>query len=218
MTEAEWRTGDNPEVLFQLLRGRTSDRKSYLFAAECFWRLSRMIPSPRQREALAVLEKWAEGTATPAERAAAAKGVRFGCYEFLSRIAIEGPASGDDPHFVGLMLYRELVRSSPAVHALSASAGVVDRLEEQVRQSELVREIFGNPFRPVAFSSEWRTSTAVALAAQMYEAREFGAMPILADALQDAGCDSADILDHCRDASAPHVRGCWVVDLVLGKE
>ncbi|MBP3956242.1 hypothetical protein J8F10_13210 [Gemmata sp. G18] len=81
-----------------------------------------------------------------------------------------------------------------------------------------MREIFGNPFRPVAFSSEWRTSTAVALAAQMYEAREFGAMPILADALQDAGCDSADILDHCRDASAPHVRGCWVVDLVLGKE
>ncbi|MBP3956251.1 hypothetical protein J8F10_13255 [Gemmata sp. G18] len=74
------------------------------------------------------------------------------------------------------------------------------------------------PFRPVPFSPSWRTSTAVALAAQMYESREFGAMPILADALQDAGCDNADVLSHCRDAGAPHVRGCWVVDLLLGKE
>ena len=62
-----------------------------------------------------------------------------------------------------------------------------------------------------------RTSAAVQLAAQMYEARDFAAMPILADALQDAGCDQPDILAHCRDPQAVHVRGCWVVDLVLGK-
>jgi hypothetical protein len=68
----------------------------------------------------------------------------------------------------------------------------------------------------VPFNEEWRTSTAIALAQQMYDSRDFSAMPILADALQDAGCDSADILDHCRGAG-PHVRGCWVVDLVLGK-
>jgi hypothetical protein len=81
----------------------------------------------------------------------------------------------------------------------------------------LIRDIFGDPFRPpVEFSAEWRTSTAVALARQMYESRDFSAMPILADALQDAGCDNADILDHCR-GPGPHVRGCWVVDLVLGK-
>ncbi|VTR93307.1 Uncharacterized protein OS=Sorangium cellulosum (strain So ce56) GN=sce5710 PE=4 SV=1 [Gemmata massiliana] len=71
--------------------------------------------------------------------------------------------------------------------------------------------------RAVPFSPSWRTSTAVALASQMYEAREFGALPILGDALQDAGCDSADVLNHCR-APGVHVRGCWVVDLVLGKE
>ena len=59
--------------------------------------------------------------------------------------------------------------------------------------------------------------TAVALARQMYESRDFSAMPILADALQDAGCDNEDILSHCR-SDGPHVRGCWVVDLVLGKE
>ncbi|WP_232069784.1 hypothetical protein [Gemmata massiliana] len=88
---------------------------------------------------------------------------------------------------------------------------------ERNNQSNLVRDIFGNPFRPVLFSPSWRTTTATTLVARMYESREFGAMPILADALQDAGCDSADVLDHCR-GPGPHVRGCWVVDLVLGKE
>jgi hypothetical protein len=70
----------------------------------------------------------------------------------------------------------------------------------------------------VAFDPAWRTSTAVALAKHMYESRDFSPMPILADALQDAGCDCDDILTHCRDATASHVRGCWVVDLVLDKQ
>ncbi|WP_162667923.1 hypothetical protein [Gemmata massiliana] len=81
----------------------------------------------------------------------------------------------------------------------------------------LVRDIFGNPFRSVVFSPSWRASTAIALAGQMYESRDFSAMPILADALQDAGCDNTDVLDHCR-GEGPHVRGCWVVDLVLNKQ
>ncbi len=85
-------------------------------------------------------------------------------------------------------------------------------------QADLLRCLFANPCRPpVVFSPSCRTSTATALAAQMYKSRDFSAMPILADALQDAGCDSADVLDHCR-GPGPHVRGCWVVDLVLGKE
>jgi hypothetical protein len=88
--------------------------------------------------------------------------------------------------------------------------------EEGKRQLKRLRDIFGNPFRPVTFDPNWRTTTAIQLAQQMYDSRDFSAMPILADALQDAGCDHADILDHCRGPS-PHVRGCWVVDLVLGK-
>jgi hypothetical protein len=84
-------------------------------------------------------------------------------------------------------------------------------------QVAVIHDLFGNPFRPVAFASEWRTDTAVTLAKQMYESRDFSAMPILADALQDAGCDSNDVLSHCRDVNQVHVRGCWVVDLVLGK-
>ena len=82
--------------------------------------------------------------------------------------------------------------------------------------SELLRDIFGNPFRPIRFNSSWLTPDALFLARQMYQSRDFSAMPILADALQDAGCENAEILDHCR-GPGPHVRGCWVVDLVLEK-
>jgi hypothetical protein len=89
--------------------------------------------------------------------------------------------------------------------------------KERAEQVKLAHDILGNPFRPVTFSPEWRTDTVVSLARQMYEPRDFSAMPILADALQDTGCDSEDILTHCR-GPGPHVRGCWVVDLVLGKE
>jgi hypothetical protein len=92
-----------------------------------------------------------------------------------------------------------------------------DQTAELSAQADLLRDIFGNPFRPVTLSPSWRTSTAMSLARQMYESREFGAMPILADALQDAGCDSDEVLKHCR-GPGPHVRGCWVVDLVLDKE
>jgi hypothetical protein len=89
----------------------------------------------------------------------------------------------------------------------------------QLEWGALVRDIYGpNPFLPVPFPSEWRTDTAVTLARTMYDSRDFGAMPILADALQDAGCDNDDILAHCRDANQLHVRGCWVCDLVLRKK
>ncbi|MCE9568118.1 MAG: hypothetical protein K8U57_39450 [Planctomycetes bacterium] len=84
-------------------------------------------------------------------------------------------------------------------------------------QSALLRDLFGNVFRPATFSPEWRTDTVLSLAKEMYESRDFSAMPILADALQDAGCDSDGILEHCRDEKQVHVRGCWVVDQVLGK-
>jgi hypothetical protein len=87
---------------------------------------------------------------------------------------------------------------------------------EKARQADLIREVLGNPFRPVAISPAWLTSDALALARQMYDACEFGGMPILADALQDAGCDNADVLDHCREPGE-HARGCWVIDLLLGK-
>ena len=82
----------------------------------------------------------------------------------------------------------------------------------------LLRDIIGNPFRPVALDLSWLTSDVLALAHGIYEDRAFGGMPILADALQDAGCANKEVLNHCRDANQAHVRGCWVIDLLLQKE
>ena len=81
----------------------------------------------------------------------------------------------------------------------------------------LLREMFGNPFHPILADPAWLTSDVLALARGIYEERAFDRMPILADALQDAGCDNTDVLNHCRDTSLVHVRGCWVVDLLLAK-
>jgi hypothetical protein len=88
---------------------------------------------------------------------------------------------------------------------------------ELAAQAELARDIFGNPFRSSEIQLEWLTADVLAMAKAMYANRDFSAMPILADALQDAGCDDDDILSHCREARE-HVRGCWVVDLLLGKQ
>jgi hypothetical protein len=80
----------------------------------------------------------------------------------------------------------------------------------------LLHDVFGNPFRPISINPEWLTSTVVALATGIYEEKAFDRMPILADALQDAGCSNEDILNHCR-GPGPHTRGCFVIDLILGK-
>jgi hypothetical protein len=83
----------------------------------------------------------------------------------------------------------------------------------------LLREIVGNPFRPVSLDPAWllwNEGTVTKLAEAVYEERRFGDLPILADALEEAGCANADVLAHCR-GDEEHVRGCWVVDLLLGK-
>jgi hypothetical protein len=92
------------------------------------------------------------------------------------------------------------------------------RQKERGQHAELVRDIFGNPFRPVAVDPAWLTwnnATVPAMAQHVYENRAFHDLPILADALEDAGCADADLLGHCR-SPGPHVRGCWAVDLLLG--
>jgi hypothetical protein len=82
------------------------------------------------------------------------------------------------------------------------------------RQVQILRDLFGNPFRPAAADPPWLTPAARGLAQAIYDARAFDRMPELADALQTAGCADADLLAHCR-GPGPHVRGCWAVDLVL---
>jgi hypothetical protein len=170
--------------------------------------VAHLIPNQKCQEAFELVERFADGHLDAAGLAAAIATVTATVRAARIR---EGDA----------FLPRDLVRRSAHWSALntvlSASAIAADWTDEYAAQADLLREIFGNPFRPVAFSPDWRTDTVMALAAQMYESREFSAMPILADALEDTGCSNKTILEHCR-GPGPHVRGCWVVDLVLGQE
>jgi hypothetical protein len=96
--------------------------------------------------------------------------------------------------------------------------GALWETAERFWQIGALHEIFGNPFRPVSLDLcwlAWNGGTVAALAQAIYTDRAFDRMPILADALEDAGCSDADILAHCRQPGE-HVRGCWVVDLLLG--
>lgn len=104
------------------------------------------------------------------------------------------------------------MKASPDDYARSPLTDETELAEKE----KLLRCIIGNPFRPVAFDPRWRSEAAVALATGIYAERAFDRMPILADALEEAGCDHPDILAHCR-GPGPHARGCWVVDLVLNK-
>lgn len=85
------------------------------------------------------------------------------------------------------------------------------------RETDILRDVFGNPLRPVIINPASITSNVRQLAELIYADRAFDRLPLLADALEEVGCDNADILAHCR-GPGPHVRGCWVVDLLLGKE
>jgi hypothetical protein len=90
---------------------------------------------------------------------------------------------------------------------------------ERQAQCQLFREVFGNPFCPMALDPAWLTWNAGAvfrIAERIYEERRFEAMPVLGDALEEAGCVNGDILDHCR-GPGPHVPGCWLLDLLLDK-
>jgi hypothetical protein len=101
---------------------------------------------------------------------------------------------------------------------LEAMRIMPDGEPERLTLASVIRDIFGDPFRPpTEFPAGWRTDTAVSLARQIREGHDFGTMPILADAIQDAGCEDEHLLGHCR-GPGPHVRGCWVLELVLGWE
>ncbi|VTR93300.1 Uncharacterized protein OS=Sorangium cellulosum (strain So ce56) GN=sce5710 PE=4 SV=1 [Gemmata massiliana] len=194
MTEAEWLGQAQPRVMLAFVCPRTSDRKLRLFGCAEF-RLQLRPPEDICDEygygILRVTERYADGQITADELAQANERVRGDERDFYPSIA----------WFV----------SSDDVFLRGAAPRYLGR------NSDIIRCVFGNPFRSITFLPDWRTSTAVTLAAQMYESRDFGAMPILGDALQDAGCDNEDVLNHCREPGV-HVRGCWVADLVLGKE
>jgi len=93
----------------------------------------------------------------------------------------------------------------------------MERIKED--QINLLHDIFGNPFskEPAKVEPGWLTTNVKGLATKIYQEKEFDNMPILADALEDAGCTNQEMLNHCR-GKHEHVRGCWVLDLILQKE
>jgi hypothetical protein len=180
--------------------------------------------------ALEVAERYADGSVTDADLDTANSAVgREATQVFnaaIDRAVAVGRTDTQEAGMQAIHGHGAILAASAVgpVDALNAAGNAITYLPEGRRQTgrigqcHLIRDIFGpSVFRPVIFSPEWRTDTVVTLARQMYDPREFSAMPILADALQDAGCDNDDILNHCR-SDGPHARGCWVVDLVLGKQ
>jgi hypothetical protein len=225
VTEVEWLACDEPSSRVFALHGIGREhfkRKFLLFTCACF-RRGRDI-HPDGLRAVGILERHADGEVDFAAVVALRKELgRPGGPAwplFTDGIGVDN-STWREPFWQ----YHASWQTASAISAAATArkpgrpsrAAIAEREQTRSALQLLVHDIFGNPFRPVAFGAEWRTSTAVAIAKQMYESRDFTAMPILADALQDAGCDNDDVLNHCR-GPGPHVRGCWVVDLVLGKE
>jgi hypothetical protein len=214
MTEIEWENGTDPTPMLQFVRGKASDRKLRLFAASAFGRLTALLPDPRQKRGIEALEQLAEGTFVWAERRCVTTEVRHA-------IPADEWTPGSPPpaihsHYTALMLYREFCSSSIAVHAVHAADSLGDGVEERREQARLMRCIFGNPLRSKAVDSRWLGPAVVSLARTIYEERAFDRLPILAEVLETAGCDDSELLAHCR-SEGPHVRGCWVIDAMLGK-
>ena len=219
MEEHHWFAWQDPrDVLQALLRNLQApsaraftDGKLRLFAVACGRSVLSFCKDERIVAALDTAER-SVGARTNAER------------QVLKQTRLLIWTDDEWRHSTEGRLAKALVAKSPYGAALGASwwaahlegESLAAAATKRERQGFILRDIIGNPFRPIAFDHRWRTEHTVGLAAKMYEERDFAAMPILADALQEAGCEDADILTHCREPGV-HVRGCWVVDLVLGK-
>jgi hypothetical protein len=229
MTEAEWLKRDWPSNMLELMIERSAaihgrsgveaaDTKFRLFGCGACRRVWGLLANPASRTLVEAAERFALQQAAFDEVQAAS--------QFIERPVLRrnDPRTGAQLHATDavLCLGHRTARTG-ALELLNKviAAALCDPDQPEVLDrhcSALLRCIFGNPFRPVSFDVSWRTTTAAAIAKQMYDSRDFSAMPILADALQDAGCDNDDVLNHCRAADGVHVRGCWVVDLVLDKK
>ncbi|MFO0843046.1 MAG: hypothetical protein U0797_11725 [Gemmataceae bacterium] len=213
--------------LFQmaaLVEGTVSDRKRRLFAVACLSRFEGRLQDPRSRRALEVAWRYAAGLASEVERQI----VEFDAYEAHQELR-EARFGGDSLvpwTWQGDLLTRAaaLVVSHGTYYAEDAadyarrSLGAEAEPEEEATQLALLGDILGPKGRP-RIEPYWlaaNDSAAVQLAQVIEEGSAFDLLPILADALEDAGCDSAPLLEHCR-RPAPHTRGCWVIDLILGQ-
>ncbi len=192
MDESEWLVSDDPPAMLKAIGNKPNERKLRLYSCGCVRAVWSHLKDDRSRAVVELGERHADDTVLVEVR----------------REAIDAAYQAA----VGRRTWAVWsAMSTLADHHLEAR-----RCAPRRTGADLLRDIFGNPFRPVTFSPAWRSETVVALASGIYAERAFDRMPILADALEEAGCDHADVLSHCR-GPGPHTRGCWVVDGVLGK-
>jgi hypothetical protein len=233
MNEDEWLACTEPELMLKYLQGKTSDRKLRLFACACCRLIWHLLIDERSRQAVLVAEQFADGQTTlenlfiAHEEAKAASQIAHKATFLPNDTTNEYPPSAakfasDDLRFWD-MNHAAGVCAADTEWAISVAIDITgyrgpnSRIASRKAQVSLLHDLFGNPFRPIVLDPSWLTSTALALAEGIYAEKAFDRMPILADALQDAGCDNEDILNHCRQPSE-HVRGCWLVDRLLPKE
>jgi hypothetical protein len=205
MTEAEWRACTDPATMLESLRSKASERKLRLFAVACCRRIWPLLTDERSRRAVECAELYADGLIDEQKRLSAVRAAINATWD-LENDASDFPAQA------------ACLTADPAVgiDAVAIAHYTAATEDERAAQVNLLREQFGNPFRPVTVDPIWLTSTVVSLAQGIYDERAFDRLPILADALEDAGCTDAEMLNHCRQPGE-HVRGCWLVDLVLQK-
>jgi hypothetical protein len=237
MTEAEWLRSDDPQAMLTLMRGKESSRQLRLFCVACFQIVHPLLPGKAAQDLMTWIEKsadrlvspegdetgrlyWAARAGLPCDHLRA--GVRNAARAANSALVLMSEYAQNYPDRKGKRAESEAVCgvSRFVVEAVKGSAkgnrAAVVTGEKQ-RQANLVRDIFFTPFRTAAVPPAWLTCDVVSLAQAIYSDGAFDRIPILGDALEDAGCDKIEVLEHCRQ-SGEHVKGCWLVDLLLRNE
>jgi hypothetical protein len=202
MTEDEWIVATELWPMRDFIRNRSSDRKLRLLAC-AYCRSIWDLMSRASRRAIILGEQMADGPVDESHREAVARAAIEAALRFPSM-------SGD--HFMAADLACRVV-CNDGWYAVEWTVGNGPELPGR---AGLFRDIIGNPFRPVAIDPTWLTPSVITLAGVSYDERAFDLMPILGDSLEEAGCTDTSILAHCR-GTVEHVRGCWVVDALLGK-
>lgn len=222
LTEEEWYASSDPSAVLRpaindSLSDSSRNRKAILFAAACCERVHMNGHSRVDKQAVQWLLTKADGEREPQEKQAILRSLeRASKRRLADRDALIAIRTAVSETRIS-NFYASVFMAAKLISRAIARGDKLREDEEDRVHCDLLRCIFGNPFHPITLSNSYLTSTVLSLAQQMYDSRDFSAMPILADALQDAGCDDADILNHCR-GTGPHCRGCFVVDLILDKQ
>lgn len=232
MTPAEWSVCDNPDAMLAALANNPDPRRWRLFVRALLRELGHLLPDLHSRRSLLALQRADEGdvdlvTLAEARREAVASrhliyspNFPHGGMNRQMRTRIKGVNQA--------LLQATLPDPEPqdrAIHVASIlrQADTRDRnWEPRIRSlcCEILRDIFGNPYEPLEVSLAWLNGMgreAVRIAQTIYDDRTFDELPILADALEDAGCPSIALSEHCRETGR-HGRGCWAIDVLLGRE